>query len=214
MKLSMPDSIFTLTGKMFRYTVLSFFVSNIMTVLGTMMDSFAASNAMDAATAEAVGFVSPAVILFSLIGTTAAVGFQVTCIRSLSRGDRETAGKALSEALILSIGVSVIVMILTLVFTPQIVYFLHVSPDSAAFGRCVSYLRGTVIGLPAITAMAIFTKGAHIEGNRNVVLLSVAVMLAVNILSDLAGLYLLHFGVFALTLDTSLSYYAGTAVIV
>ena len=194
--------------------VLSFFVSNILTVLGTMMDSFTASNAMDEATAEAVGFVSPAVILFSLIGTTAAVGFQVTCIRSLSKGDRETAGKALGEALIFGLGISIIVMTLTLIFTPRIVFFLHVSPDSAAFGQCVSYLRGTVIGLPAITAMAIFTKGAHIEGNRNIALLSIGVMLSVNVLSDLIGLNLLHFNVFAITLDTSISYYAGAAILV
>ena len=107
MRLSVPDIDYTLTGKMFRYIVLSFFVSNIMTVLGTMIDSFIASNAMDEATAAAIGFVSPAVILFSLIGTTAAVGFQVTCIRSLSRGDREGAGKALGEALILGLGLSV-----------------------------------------------------------------------------------------------------------
>ena len=210
----MPDNNITLTSKVFRYMVLSFFVSNILTVLGTMMDSFTASNAMDEATAEAVGFVSPAVILFSLIGTTAAVGFQVTCIRSLSKGDKETAGKALGEALIFGLGISVIVMILTLIFTPRIVFFLHVSPDSAAFGQCVSYLRGTVIGLPAITAMAIFTKGAHIEGNRNIALLSIGVMLSVNVLSDLIGLNLLHFNVFAITLDTSISYYAGAAILV
>ncbi len=214
MRLSMPDNNITLTSKVFRYMVLSFFVSNILTVLGTMMDSFTASNAMDEATAEAVGFVSPAVILFSLIGTTAAVGFQVTCIRSLSKGDRETAGKALGEALIFGLGISIIVMTLTLIFTPRIVFFLHVSPDSAAFGQCVSYLRGTVIGLPAITAMAIFTKGAHIEGNRNIALLSIGVMLSVNVLSDLIGLNLLHFNVFAITLDTSISYYAGAAILV
>ena len=70
----MPDIDYTLTGKMFRYIVLSFFVSNIMTVLGTMMDSFTASNAMDEATAAAVGFVSPAVILFSFAVTESVYG--------------------------------------------------------------------------------------------------------------------------------------------
>ena len=84
MRLSVPENYYNLTGKVFRYTVLSFFVSSIITVMGTMMDSFTASKAMDEATAAAVGFVSPAVILFSLIGTTTAVGFQITCIRSLS----------------------------------------------------------------------------------------------------------------------------------
>lgn len=62
----------------------SFFVSNIMTVMGSVMDSFTVSNTMSEAASFAVGFVSPIVILFSLIGTTAAVGFQVTCIRCLN----------------------------------------------------------------------------------------------------------------------------------
>ncbi|MBQ6150831.1 MAG: hypothetical protein IJJ03_04170 [Mogibacterium sp.] len=105
-------------------------------------------------------------------------------------------------------------MILTLVYTPQIVEFLRVSPDSGAFACCVDYLRGTVIGLPAITAMSILTRGVHIEGKRDIVLLSVAVMVVANMLSDLMGLYVLHFDVFGITLDTSFSYYAGTAVLV
>lgn len=194
--------------------VLSFFVSNIMTVLGTMMDGLAVGNTMDEATVEAIGFVSPAVILFSMIGTTAGVGFQVTCIRCLSRGDTKTAGKALGESLILGIGLSVIVMLLTIVFTAPIAEFLRVSTDSEGFAPCLDYLRGTALGLPAITAMSILTRGAHIEGRRNIVLLSVAVMIVTNVISDLIGIYLLKFDVFGITLDTSISYYAGTAVLV
>ena len=199
---------------MFRFLVLSFFISNIMTVLGSVMDSFTLGKTMDEAASAAVGFVSPAVLLFSIIGTTAAVGFQVMCIRSLSRGDREAAGKALAESLILGIVLSVIVMLMTLIFTPSIARFLRVPQSGEAFNVSVEYLRGTVIGLPAITTMAILTKGAHIEGKRNIVLLSVAVMVAVNTLSDLIGIYLVPFGVFGLTLDTSFSYYAGTAILV
>ena len=181
---------------MFRFLVLSFFISNIMTVLGSVMDGFALSNAMDEGTTAALGFVSPAVILFSLIGTTAAVGFQVTCIRSLSRGDTKTAGRALGEALILGLGLSVVIMFLTLAYTSSIVEALSVSPGSEAFAPCVDYLRGTVIGLPAITVMAILTKGAHIEGKRDIVLISVAVMVVTNALLDLTGILLFDFGVF------------------
>ena len=214
MEFSLSERNLSLTGKMFRFLVLSFFVSNIMTVLGTVMDSFTVSNTMDEAASAAVGFVSPAVILFSVVGTTAAVGFQVSCIRSLSRGDTESAGRALSESLILGLSLSVLIMLLTLAFTPKVVDLLQVPQDSKAFDACVDYLRGTVIGLPAITAMSIFTRGAHIEGKRNVVLLSVAVMVVTNVLSDLVGLYLINFNIFGITLDTSFSYYAGTAVLV
>ncbi len=214
LKLSLPDKNLSLTAGMFRFLVLSFFISNIMTVLGSVMDGFALSNAMDEGTTAALGFVSPAVILFSLIGTTAAVGFQVMCIRSLSRGDTETAGKALGEALILGLGLSAAVMILTLVFTAPVVEFLRVSPESNAFAPCMDYLRGTVIGLPAITTMSILTKGVHIEGKRDIVLISVAVMVVTNALLDLTGILLFDFDVFLVTLDTSFSYYAGTAVLV
>ncbi|MBQ6440020.1 MAG: ATP-binding protein [Mogibacterium sp.] len=152
-------------------------------------------------------------ILFSLIGTTAGVGFQVTCIRCLSRGDTKTAGKALGEALILGTVLSVIVMFLTVTFTEPIVEFLHVPEDEEVFASGMDYLRGTALGLPAITAMSILTRGAHIEGKRNIVLISVAVMVVVNLLSDFIGINLFHVDVFGVTFNTSISYYAGTAVL-
>ena len=62
--------------------------------------------------------------------------------------------------------------------------------------------------------MSILTRGVHIEGKRNIALISVGVMAATNMLSDVIGLYLIHFDVFAVTLDTSFSYYAGTAVLI
>lgn len=61
--------------------------------------------------------------------------------------------------------------------------------------------------------MSILTRGVHIEGKRNIALISVGVMVATNMLSDMIGLYLIHFDVFAVTLDTAFSYYAGTAVL-
>lgn len=48
---------------MFRFLVLSFFISNIMTVLGSVMDGFALSNAMDEGTVAAVSYYAGAAVL-------------------------------------------------------------------------------------------------------------------------------------------------------
>ena len=65
-----------MSSRVFRFMVLSFFISNIMTVLGSVIDGFVVGNTMDENTIAAVGFVSPVVILFSIIGATACVGFK------------------------------------------------------------------------------------------------------------------------------------------
>lgn len=194
--------------------VLSFFVSNITTVLGSVIDGFVVGNTMDKTTIAAVGFVSPIVILFSIIGTTACVGFKNVAIKYLSKGDTEGAGRAFSEALIMGLILSAAVMILTLLFTPFIVNCLGFWEDSPEYLPCIRYLQGAAVGLPAITAMAILNNGVQIEGRRMYSILSVLVMAVSNIVGDLIGVNLLHVDVFGITLGTSISYFAGTAVLV
>ncbi len=201
----------SLTGRVFRLMVLSFFVSNIMTVLGSMIDGFVVGNTMNAAAVAAVGFASPFVILFSIIGNTAGVGFKSTAIKYLSRGDTENAGKALGEALLVGIGFSVVIMILTLIFAPTFVGLLNIEETGPVYLPCVSFLRGTAFGLPAITAMAILTQAAQIEGRRRAAVLSAAIMILANVIGDIIGVHLLHVGIFGLTLGTSISYYLGAA---
>ena len=204
----------SLTSRVFRFMVLSFFISNIMTVLGSVIDGFVVGNTMDENTIAAVGFVSPVVILFSIIGATACVGFKNVATRYLSKGDTEGAGRAFGEALVIALSLSVIVMILTLMFTPTVVAGLGIHKTSGEYLPCVRYLRGTALGLPAITAMAILSNGVQIEGRRIIAVLSVAVMAVSNILIDVIGVNLLHFNVFGITIGTSVSYYAGTAILV
>ncbi len=56
----------SLTSRVFRFVVLSFFISNITTILGAVIDGFVVGNTMDTATIAVVGFVSPVVIFFSM----------------------------------------------------------------------------------------------------------------------------------------------------
>lgn len=49
------------------------------------------------------------------------MGFKNVATRYLSKGDTEGAGRAFGEALVIALSLSVIVMILTLMFTPTVV---------------------------------------------------------------------------------------------
>lgn len=204
----------SLTSRVFRFVVLSFFISNITTILGAVIDGFVVGNTMDTATIAVVGFVSPVVIFFSIIGTTACVGFKNVAMKCLTKGDTEGAGRSLSEALILGLIPSLAVLIVTLMFTPLIVTVLGFDPASPEFLICVKYLRGAAVGLPAITAMAILNNGVQLEGKRMISILSVAVMTVFNIAGDMIGMKYLHVDIFGITLGTSFSYFAGAGVLV
>ena len=60
----------SITGKALQITITSFFVANIMTVIGSVIDGFIISNEMNESAAAAVGLASPLVILFAAIGTS------------------------------------------------------------------------------------------------------------------------------------------------
>ena len=202
-----------LTGRTFRVTMASFFLANIMTVLGTVIDGFVIGNTMDDNSIAAAGFVSPAIILFAFVGATVGIGFQSGSVSSLCRGDAEAAGRALAETLILGLGISFILMVLTLVSPESFVRFLGVGEGSTLAPYCAEYLRGIAFGIPAMTAMAVLTRGLHVDGNEKVALLSVGVMAASNILGDIVCAGILHTGLFGITVGTSISYYAAVAVL-
>lgn len=202
-----------LTGKLFRITFASFFVANIMTVLGTVIDGFVASNALDRASIAATGLVSPVIILFTVIGTIAGIGFQVRSLKCLGKGDTEGAGRALSETMITGLVLSVLLMAFALIRPDVLVRFIGVSENSAEFSGCIDYIRGTAIGIPALTAMAILTRGVQIDGAHKIAVLSVIVMAVTNIVGDYIVVAWLNAGLYGLSLDTSVSYYAGTLVL-
>ena len=174
----------SITGKALRVTIASFFVANIMTVIGSVIDGFVIGNAMDESAAAAVGLVSPLVILFAVIGTTTGISFQDRSLRRLSRGDTAAAGRALIETLTLGLLLSVIVMIVTLHWTESIVTSIGVPDGSNSAGPCADYLRGIAFGVPAMTAMAIMSRGPLIDGDSRIAVAAVIVMAAINILLD------------------------------
>ena len=204
----------SITGKALRVTIASFFVANIMTVIGSVIDGFVIGNAMDESAAAAVGLVSPLVILFAVIGTTTGISFQDRSLRRLSRGDTAAAGRALIETLTLGLLLSVIVMILTLHWTESIVTSIGVPDGSNSAGPCADYLRGIAFGVPAMTAMAIMSRGPLIDGDSRIAVAAVIVMAAFNILLDVVCVNYSDAGMFEIALGTSFSYYAGTAVLV
>lgn len=202
-----------LTGRTFRVTLASYFIANIMTVLGTVIDGFVIGNTMDENSIAATGFVSPAIILFAFVGTTVGISFQTGSVRCLCRGDAEAAGRALVETLMLGVGISFILMVLALASPESFVRFLGVGEGSTLDPYCAEYLRGIAFGIPAMTAMAVLTRGLHVDGNEKVALLSVGVMAASNILGDIVCAGILHTGLFGITIGTSISYYAAVAVL-
>ena len=204
----------SITRKVLQITITSFFVANIMTLIGSVIDGFVISNAMDESAAAAVGLVSPLVILFAVIGITTGISFQKRSLRCLSRGDTAGAGRALTETLTLGLVLSVVVMIATLLWNESIVLHSGIASGSNSFSSCAEYLRGIAFGVPAMTAMAIMSRGTLIDGNSRIAVASVAIMASVNILLDIICINYPDAGMFEIALGTSFSYYIGTAVLV
>jgi Na+-driven multidrug efflux pump len=141
----------SMIDRVFRLSLTSYFAANLITVLGSIIDGIIVGNTMGEEAITAVSFGSPIVIICSAIGTTISVGFQNQSLKSLSRGDREAAGKALTETLIIGVLISLVVIMLAFSYTGTIVNHLGLDNTDSSYLPCIEYIKGMILGLPAMT---------------------------------------------------------------
>lgn len=136
----------TITGKVLQLTIASFFVANIMTVIGSVIDGFVIGNAMNESAAAAVGLISPLVILFAVIGATTGISFQSRSLKCLSRGD--AAGAVIGGFILLLVNPMYAVMFVAITLVLQVCDGYIIKPK--LFGNSLG-VSGLLILLAIVT---------------------------------------------------------------
>ena len=202
-----------ITGRTFRITLISYFVINVLTVLGTIIDGLVIGNYMSPIDVAASALVTPVVILHSIISVMVGTAFQVISLRDLAGGDIKHAGRVLGLTLFTGITLSLAFALVIFILSGPISHELGIFSKVINYGPCSEYLRGIAIGMPGITVMNILTRSCQLEGKRRPIVLSVIVMVSVSFIGDAICVWLLHTGLFGISLTTSLGYYAADLVL-
>ncbi|MBR5641104.1 MAG: ATP-binding protein [Firmicutes bacterium] len=191
----------------------AFFLSMLTSSLGTLVDGLVIGNVMDTQCVAAFGLVNPLNFIFAITGSILGSGMSNGCARALGRNDREQACRLFSVTRIVGIGLSIAVMILIVAFIDPITTLLGAESGTEMFVNAKEYLLFYVLGLPAITATKLLSSIMPLDSDRRRIVTATAVMTAVNIAGDLFCVSVLHAGLAEIALVTTISYYAGTLVL-
>ncbi|MBP5750823.1 MAG: hypothetical protein J6X24_08545, partial [Firmicutes bacterium] len=191
----------------------AFFLSMLTSSLGTLVDGLVIGNVMDTQCVAAFGLVNPLNFIFALIGSILGSGMSNGCARALGKNDREQACRLYSVTRLAGIGLSIVVMILIVVLIDPFTVMLGAQSGTEMFFNAREYLLFYVLGLPAITATKLLSSIMPLDSDRRRIVAATAVMTAVNIAGDLFCVFVLHAGLAEIALVTTVSYYAGTLVL-
>lgn len=205
--ISLPE----ITVKVFLVSMVSFFLSSLMSTMGGIVDGFIIGHTMETADVGALSLTSPVWFLAAVIYGILTAGAQPRCTLELSRGNRTSARNIFSMVLTTGTILSLIMTVMILAAAGTAAELLGAHPGSAEYGPCMAYLRGIAFGLPALIAGNIISMGINLEGARRWSFRYAVVLTASNILLDLL-VVVLHGDLLMMGLTTSLSYYAGLAV--
>ena len=202
-----------ITAGVFALTMGAYFLSSLMSTMGSVIDSFIIGHTMKTAEIGALSLTSPVWFVLGIIYSILIMGSQPLCAQELSKGDREKAGRIYSTALFTGISLSTALTVLILLFSSSAAGLLGAHPGMDEFLPCRNYLIGASVGFPAVCTISILSMGINLEGARRWTVRSAAAVSVTNIVMDLMIGYF-HGDMFMIGLTTSISYYAGAAVLV
>ena len=202
-----------LVSNVFFLTVFTFFLTSLMTTLGSVIDGFIIGNTMGTKEIGACSLASPMWFIMSIFYNVLAMGCQPFCAQELGRGRPDQARELFSMTVMLGITLTIVFSVLTIIFNRPVTRLLGAAPDQEVYLPCRLYLIGSVLGIPAMAAINLLSIGLNLEGARRQTLYAAAVMTLTNIFLDLLVVYIFPRSMFLMGLTTSLSYYAGVGVL-
>ena len=193
--------------------MIAFIFTSLTGSIGSLIDGVVIGQCLGVDSMAAFGLITPVIIVFSLFGAIIASGARNRFTMLIGSGDTQGARGIFTLSLLMGIGFSVLLMIVTFAFSTPICVLLGATGDAAGLmDKTRAYLLGITIGLPAMNATRVINAYLAIDNDRVLSVVSSVVMTAVDIVLDLLVAFVLHGDTFEMGLATSISHYAALAV--
>lgn len=182
-------------------------IAGIVGVIGMVVDGAVTGRCLGTDAMAAYGLVTPVVTIFVACASVCELGTSILVGRLCGARNMKEASAALSVCLSFAV-------ILSLLMTAAV--FVFADPIAKLFGAtgelqpmAADYLRGFSLCAPALLLLMVLMPVMQVNGKRNIVLLSVLLMTAVNITGDLLVGFVFHGGLLGMALATTVSYFAA-----
>lgn|GEM_PF-870013 len=197
----------------FAASTMAYIVSSLTTSLGSLIDGVVIGQFLGLDSMAAFGLASPVLIVFAVIGAILASGARNRFILKIGSGDMAGARGVFTLSMVLSAGTSILMMLVTFLFSTPICVMLG-ARDSAAnlLGETRGYLLGMAIGLPAMNVARVLRNYMTVDNDRMLTVISSLVLALVDVVLDVL-IAVMGGGTFGMGLATSISHYAGLGVL-
>ena len=199
--------------KVLRQSFMSMFITfsliELTNVGAGLIDGLVVSNFLNADSLAAAGVARPIFSISGIFGGMFAAGMQSMCTKELGRGDVAGFNRIFSAVMYLGTAFSAVLALILFLASAPVAMFLGASGNGAGLtGLASRYLRGVVIGLPALVMTGALASAVQMDSGRRRVMVSAMICSALNVVMDFIAVAT-HMGMFGIGLATAVSQYCS-----
>ena len=188
---------------------ITFSLIELTNVAAGLIDGLIVSNFLDADSMAAAGVAHPIFSIAGIFGGMLAAGMQTMCTRELGRGDVPGFNRLFSAAIYIGSSFAILLTVVLLLATEPLAVFMGASGRGAGLVTLASrYLRGVLIGLPALIMFTVFSSAIQMDSGRKRVMTAAVMCSVLNVLLDFAAVSS-HMGMFGIGLATAVAQYCA-----
>lgn len=196
--------------KAFRKYLFFAVLSSLAAPLGMMVDGIIIGNFFGAEAMAASGLVSPIYLLLTALSGVIASGSLGLCGRYIGREQPEQVKQTFSSAMLWSGAVFLCCTAGLLLFAQPIARLLGAT--GTLIPLTTDYLRGLGLGVGLTVVHLALVEFTKLDGSPALGPISIATMTTVNILLDFCNVFWWNWGLFGISLASSISYLAAVLV--
>lgn len=160
----------------------------------------------------AYGLSNPVLLIIGGLGSVLSAGVQVSCSKSLGKGDLEEINRGFSSSVGVAGVFSLAFLAIVLVLNSVLPTLLGAGREGELYNNTRAYLIGFTLGAPGCMGSLILVPFLQMAGKSGLLIAAVLGMTVADVVCDILAVTVFKAGMFGIGLASSISYYVAMAI--
>ena len=195
----------SIVEKVFKTSLAAYMMNTFAWAIGTLVDGAIIGNFLGVDSVAAYGMIWPMTLVFGLIGAILAGGSRNIYTHLAGHGKTREANQIFTIACAMAFGISVLLMLLTLVDANPLAMMLGANGANAHLRPLIRlYISGYVLALPFDSVAKVLSSYMGMDSDHQRVIYATLAMTIVDIIGDLIAVFVFDGGMFAIGFATAI----------
>ena len=184
-------------------------------VISGFIDGVVTSRYLGSDPYSAISLFGPLVSIVLLAASFISIGGQIVCSQKMGTGQRDEANAVFSFSLVFGLLIGALFVLLSIASpgTLFLVCGVSLSKRPELYGYMLEYLRGYIIGVPALVMVQVLSPFLVMDNGKRLVTTASVVLCVANITGDLLNVLVFHGGIFGIGAATSIAVWLQLGVL-